>query len=135
MAPLPSGLTHEWYWRNALPSHPFQKDEVSAMGGELAAQLVRAVHRDRSNRDVGFGRADILVTPRTPGPGAVLELKVMEPEFGDTVEGCLAQAVAQLKDRDYAAEVRAAGATEVHQYAVVFDGKRCWVRVVESSGQ
>ena len=50
MAPLPGGLTHEWYWRIALPSHPFQKDEVSAMGGELGAQLLRAAHRERAAR-------------------------------------------------------------------------------------
>jgi hypothetical protein len=93
--------------------------------------FLEPTHLVRSNREAGYGRADILVTPRTPGPGGVLELKVMEPDFGDTVESCLAQAVAQLNDRDYAAEVRAGGATEVHQYAVVFDGKRCWVRRVE----
>jgi hypothetical protein len=85
-------------------------------------------HLVRSNREAGYGRADILVTPRTPGPGAVLELKVMEPEFGDTVEGCLTAATRQLADRNYGAEVLGAGATSVFQYAVVFDGKRCWVR-------
>jgi hypothetical protein len=95
----------------------------------LLVQL-EATHIVRSNREAGYGRADILVTPRAAGAGAVLELKVIETEFGDTVETCLTEAVAQLNDRDYAAEVRAAGATEVHQYAVVFDGKRCWARGV-----
>ncbi len=33
----------------------------------------------------------------------------------------------QLRERDYAAELRAAGADPVHQIGVVFDGKRCWV--------
>jgi hypothetical protein len=93
--------------------------------------FLEPTHLVRSNREAGYGRADILVTPRKAGPGAVLELKVMEPEFGDTVESCLGQAIAQLHDRDYAAEVRAAGATDVFQYAVVFDGKRCWVRAIE----
>ena len=54
----------------------------------------------------------------------------METEFGDTVETGLNEGIAQLTDRDYAAEVRAAGATSVFQYAVVFGGKRCWVRMV-----
>lgn len=49
----------------------------------------------------------------------MLGLKVVEPGFGDTVDGCLKEAIAQLVDRDYASEVRAAGAAEVHQYAVV----------------
>jgi hypothetical protein len=93
--------------------------------------LLEPTHLVRSNREAGYGRADVLVTPRQQGAGAVLELKVMEPEFGDTVESSLNEAITQLADRDYAAEVRAGGATSVHQYAVVFDGKRCWVRMVE----
>ncbi len=58
----------------------------------------------------------------------MLELKrVLSRE---TPEQALDRAVAQLAERDYAAQVRAAGATDVHQYAVVFDGKRCQVRMV-----
>jgi len=85
-------------------------------------------HRVTSNREAGFGCADILVMPRPPGPGAVLELKVVSRR--ETPEQALERAVAQLQDKDYAAEVRAAGATEVHQYAVVFDGERAWLRTV-----
>jgi hypothetical protein len=58
----------------------------------------------------------------------VLEFKRITPR--ETAETALDKAVAQLRDRDYAAEVRAAGATSVHSYGVVFDGKRCWVREV-----
>ncbi len=41
----------------------------------------------------------------------------------------LQRAVAQLVDRNYSAEVYASGAT-VHQFAVVFNGKRCSVALV-----
>jgi hypothetical protein len=88
-------------------------------------------HRVRSNRESGFGRADVLILPRAPGPGAVLELKVIDSDYDETREQALEAAIVQLQDRDYAAEVRAGGATEVHQYAVVFDGKRCWVGRVD----
>jgi hypothetical protein len=89
---------------------------------------LEGTHRVQSNRESGFGRADILIIPKKRGPGAVLELKRI---IGDeTPDSAIEKAVAQLNDRDYAAEVRSAGATEVHQFAVVFDGKRCWVRVV-----
>jgi len=88
-----------------------------------------ATHRVVSNREAGYGRADVLVIPRQPGPGAVLELKrVLSKE---TPQLALDRAISQLTDRDYATELRDAGATEVHQYGVVFDGKRCWVRAVE----
>ena len=86
-------------------------------------------HRVYSNREAGYGRADLLIVPRTPGPGAVLELKRILPS--EMADSAMDKAIAQLQDRDYAAEVRAGGATEVYQYAVVFDGKRCWVRMVE----
>jgi hypothetical protein len=55
----------------------------------------------------------------------------METEFGDTVETGLNEGIAQLTDRDYAAQVRAGCATGVCEYAVVLDAKRCWVRMVE----
>jgi hypothetical protein len=86
-------------------------------------------HRVYSNREAGYGRADLLIVPRTPGPGAVLELKRILPS--EMADSAMDKAIAQLQDRDYAAAVRAGGATEVYQDGVVFDGKRCWVRMVE----
>ena len=84
----------------------------------------------RSNRESGYGRADVLVRPREAGkPGAVLELKVMDRD--ETVDQTLAAAVAQVQERQYVAELTAAGASPVYAYAVVFDGKRAWVRRVE----
>jgi hypothetical protein len=74
----------------------------------------------------------VLITPRQPGPGAVLELKVVDTDDEETVETALESAVAQLRTRNYAAEVLAAGATTVHQYGIVFDGKRCWVERVDA---
>ncbi len=88
-------------------------------------------HEVRSNRESGFGRVDVLVRPRQVGAnGVVMELKVVDTEMEETAEQAMAAAKAQLLDRDYAAEVRAAGAAMVRQYAVVFDGKRCRVEVV-----
>jgi len=115
---------------SALSFHDFGPRPVEAVYQAFFVGLLvhlEATHRVTSNREAGFGRADILVTPRTAGPGAVLELKAVGRR--ETPEEALARATAQLRDRDYAAEVRAAGATVVHQYAVVFDGKRCWVAV------
>ena len=118
---------------SAMSYHDFGRRPVEAVYQAFIVGLLvhlDASHRVTSNREAGYGRADVLVIPRRPGPGAVLELKSLDADYGDTVEGTLADAVAQLRDRDYAAEVRAAGATEVHQYAVVFDGKRAWLQVV-----
>lgn len=85
-------------------------------------------HDVRSNRESGAGRPDVLVKPRSPGrPGVVLELKVARPGK-KTPEQALAEGLAQLAGCDYAAELRASGATPVHAFAVAFDGKRVHVR-------
>ncbi len=94
--------------------------------GLLAA--LEPEHRVRSNRESGRGRPDVLITPARPGlPGVVLELKVAKPGK-KTPEQALAEGLAQLRDNDYAAELRAAGATPIHAFAVAFDGKQVWVR-------
>jgi hypothetical protein len=114
-----------------LSHHDVAGDRVEAVyQAFLVGMLVHLepTHRVYSNREAGFGRADVLVVPRQPGPGAVMELKRITRR--ETEELALEKAIAQLTDRDYAAEVRAGGATQVYQYAVVFDGKRCSVRAV-----
>jgi hypothetical protein len=82
----------------------------------------------RSNRESGRGRPDVLVRPIQAGkPGVVLELKVVKPTKR-TPDKALAQALAQIEERGYAAELTAAGASPVHAFAIAFDGKRVWVR-------
>jgi hypothetical protein len=81
----------------------------------------------KSNREAGHGRYDVMVIPREPGqPGAVLELKVKKK--GETLQRALLSAQRQLLSRDYAAELRAQGATPIQQVAVAFDGKKVLVQ-------
>jgi hypothetical protein len=83
-----------------------------------------------SNDESGFGRADVLLTPRKAGePGVVIELKVLEP--GETVEHALTSALAQIESRRYEARLEAAGATPIHRFAALFDGKRTYVATPE----
>jgi hypothetical protein len=84
----------------------------------------------RSNRESGFGRCDVLVLPKIVGkPGVALELKRVATESGETPEKALAMALRQIRSNDYAAELRARGATPIHELAAVFEGKRVHVRV------
>lgn len=86
----------------------------------------------RSNRESGYGRADMLMRPKTPGkPGVVIEFKALKRK--ETPEQALELAAKQICERDYAAEVRAGGASVVYAYAMVFDGKRAWVKRVEGT--
>lgn len=81
----------------------------------------------RSNRESGYGRADVLIRPKAAGkPGVVMEFKVLDE--GETVEHTLQEAADQVRERKYAMELEAAGVSAVHEYAIVFDGKRAWVK-------
>ena len=89
-------------------------------------------YRIRSNREAAYGRADVLIIPKKQGEiGAVLELKVVRPRYEKTPENALKNAIEQLRKKRYADHVIADGAGKVFTYAVVFDGKRCWVELLE----
>lgn len=80
-------------------------------------------YRVRSNRESGHGRFDVMIVPRSAGqPGVVLELKVKKK--GETLKQALDRAIAQPETRDYAAELRAVGASPIHELAFAFDGKK-----------
>jgi hypothetical protein len=82
-----------------------------------------------SNPESGYGRCDVSVAPRQAGqPGVVLELKAVDEDQGETVEQALERALQQIRERAYAAGLRARGAEPVHEMAVVFAGKRVHVR-------
>jgi len=80
----------------------------------------------RSNPESGYGRVDVLIKPREAGqPGVVMELKVLQED--ETVATALENALEQLKSQAYCTQLEAAGATPIHTYAALFDGKRMWL--------
>lgn len=84
-------------------------------------------HRVRSNREVAYGRADVLVIPASPGqPGVVLEFKRKEKDR--TLEGMAQDALKQIQDRKYIRELEAAGASPIHALGIAFSGKDVVVR-------
>lgn len=85
-------------------------------------------HEVRSNRESGYGRYDVMVLPRMPGrPGVVLELKTVDADAGETPTAALEDALRQIRERDYATELRERGASPIFELAAAFDGKRAWV--------
>jgi hypothetical protein len=83
----------------------------------------------RSNRESGHGRYDIAIVPMQPGrPGVVLELKKLRSHRHETADQALASAIQQIRERRYEEELVSAGASPIHVYGVVFDGKRVRVR-------
>jgi hypothetical protein len=89
-------------------------------------------YRVTSNREAGYGRCDVMIAPRAEGqPGVVMELKTVDKQRRETPAKAMAAALRQLRTRDYAAELRAAGAAPVREIGVVFDGKRVRVSVAK----
>ncbi len=90
---------------------------------------LEADYRVVSNREAGYGRADVLILPRQPGrPGLALELERLRPDRGETPEIALEAAHAQIARQGYLRELEAAGASLARALAVVFQGKRVWAR-------
>lgn len=119
----------EWLLTGLLVDHWSYHDGAGRLGEAVyhafvIGLLVRLAddYRVESNREAGFGRADVLLTPRQPGrPGVVMELKVPRRK---SPEDTLADAMDQLAARRYADELRARGASPVVELGVVFDGKQ-----------
>jgi hypothetical protein len=97
----------------------------------LVLGLLSSLNQDydvRSNPESGYGRCDLLLTPRQPGrPGVVLELKVADRRRRETLAAALRAAQRQLIERDYAASLRQAGASPVHELAVAWQDKEVQV--------
>lgn len=95
-------------------------------GGEDHRSLFEA---SPSRRPSSRGRTGNGIPVIAGKPGAVLELERVDADAGETAEQAIASALAQIRARDYAAELRERGASPIHLVAAVFDGKRAYVRV------
>ncbi|MFR3697805.1 MAG: AAA family ATPase [Coprococcus sp.] len=81
----------------------------------------------RSNRESGDGYADILIKPKNPDVGIVIELKYAR-SFKELDQAC-ERALEQIKDRRYDEALREDGRNEVLAYGIAFWKKRCKVVV------
>ena len=82
-----------------------------------------------SNRESGFGRYDIMLEPIDKNneklPGIVIEFKVFNPKKEDTLEETVKNALRQIKEKDYDAELIKRGVKEenIRYYGFAFRGK------------
>lgn len=94
----------------------------------LLANL-RQIYEIRSNVEAGYGRADILMRPKTAAYplGFTIEFKAI-PSDADAATAT-AEALAQIEARDYAADLLESGvsANLIRKLAIVVAGKRVTV--------
>ena len=86
-----------------------------------------------SNRELGYGRYDILALHRTDRsrPAILMEMKSITGFYEEEPDRAMRHAVEQIGKRAYARELEARGYENILKIVVVSDGKRVWVRVVE----
>ena len=87
--------------------------------------------RDRyqicSNRESGYGRYDVMLTPVTEVDDAiVIEFKVHEPDEEESLQDTVRTALEQITEKDYDAELLAQGISvdRIRHYGFAFEGKK-----------
>lgn len=85
-------------------------------------------HEIRSNRESGYGRYDILLTPKDRNAhGIIMEFKRLDERKNKTPEAALDQAMRQIEARRYTEDLAASGVKKALRIAVVFRSKELWV--------
>ena len=85
----------------------------------------------KSNRESGFGRYDILLKPQNKEKDCayIIEFKVHKPRKEKDLEETLANALLQIEEKQYEAELIAEGFApeRIRRYGIVFEGKKCLI--------
>lgn len=86
------------------------------------------IYEIRSNRESGFGRYDIMMTPKDSSkyPAIIIEFKVCSRMKKESLEEAVQSALQQISDKNYDAELLAQGipAKQIHHYGFAFEGKK-----------
>jgi hypothetical protein len=90
----------------------------------LLANL-RSVYEIRSNNEAGYGRADIVMHPKTDRfpSGFVVEFKSIKKDEDADMEDELKKAMEQIEEKKYVTNLQDAGVTTVYRIALVLKGK------------
>ena len=80
-----------------------------------------------SNRESGFGRYDVMLEPvHQEDDAIILEFKVYDPDEEQTLSDTVASALAQIREKAYAASLEAKGISSerIRSYGFAFEGKK-----------
>lgn len=85
----------------------------------------------RSNRESGFGRYDVMLCPihKERDNAYIIEFKVFKPGKEKNLEETVNNALAQIQEKRYEAELITEGisAENIRKYGFAFQGKRCLI--------
>jgi hypothetical protein len=89
----------------------------------------RSVYEIRSNAEAGYGRADLILRPKTADYPLAFILELKSVATDETMEAAAADALRQIDARGYEAQLLEAGVPQdnIHKAAVVFRGREVLV--------
>ncbi len=96
---------------------------------------LRGRYAVESNRESGYGRYDVALVPMSgvsgSEPAVVIEFKVFDPDFEQTLEDTCARALDQIEDRRYVQGLveRGIRRERIYMYGMGFQGKEVLVRL------
>lgn len=128
------------YYMNKVSLATFSHFDVGGENGEsleperfyhgfvLGLMAERAeCYQIRSNRESGFGRYDVMMIPknREKDPAIIIEFKVCSRAKKETLEDAVQEALKQIVDKKYDAELLALGVPQerIRHYGFAFAGK------------
>ena len=86
-------------------------------------------YKIKSNRESGDGRYDISLFPREGRyPGIIMELKWKKDLKADELSGLADEALAQIDEKRYGAEMKEDGIQDILKFGIAFSGKKVSVK-------
>lgn len=84
-----------------------------------------------SNKESGFGRYDIMLKPtdRQRDFAYIIEFKVRKPKREKNLEATVANALAQIEEKQYSAQLTAEGfqPERIRKFGFAFEGRQCLI--------
>ena len=78
----------------------------------------------KSNRESGLGRYDVMLIPNDiHKKGIIFEFKKVDHDDKETIDDTVKLALAQIEDKQYDAELREKGITDILKLGIAIDGK------------
>ncbi|HLP48080.1 MAG TPA: AAA family ATPase, partial [Candidatus Kapabacteria bacterium] len=109
--------------------HDFGDEPEKVYHALVAGMLtwITNTHDIKSNRESGYGRYDIMVIPHDlTMTGYIIEFK--KTRKNETVKSAVKSALKQIEDKKYETELLERGITNIKKLAIVFSGKKVFVK-------
>jgi hypothetical protein len=97
--------------------------------GALSGLGLDVDYKIRSNRETGYGRADLILIPKDITKlGIIIEFKKFDKEKDKDLERTAERALVQIEEKKYDQEFLSSGVKNILKLAMVFEGKKVLIK-------